>query len=488
MLRLSRFVGVLLGVLLLGLSLSRLFYTFDSGNYESFIWSPARLAISGQNPYGFALSPPYVMAPYGIVYYLLIGLGTQLFGLQLWFGRLASIVAAAICLACIWHITVSLTEDRKAPWFGVIAFMASVPLQSWLAVQRPDLVSLALAFVAVALVFTTNWGVNRSASRIVIVIVLLAAAFFTKNITVLPVAIVVARLWQLRERRLAIIVLAGFAALCLATMLWLNHSSGGGYVWQHWTHAGRLPFHFERAIGALLTLSKVPATWLLAVTCFLALYQARADFQEALSNLQNIRDGKVLAQTISAKWLLLVYLHMALLFGFMTSARLGANINYYLESSVVASIVFALALSRITEKGKWRRTGATIVLLLAASSAWQLMRFARGEYFRWRSLPYFMEMSETVERSTPIDGVCISVYPDLVTRVGRTFHFDDFGEYSDGFSPILQQAFREGISSRRYAAILWHDNQAEFRGYRLTQMIRPVPTKVYPVYLYLREP
>jgi hypothetical protein len=112
------------------------------------------------------------MAPYGIVYYLLIGLGTQLFGLQLWFGRLASIVAAAICLACIWHITVSLTEDRKAPWFGVIAFMASVPLQSWLAVQRPDLVSLALVFVAVALVFTTNWGVNRSASRIVIVIVL----------------------------------------------------------------------------------------------------------------------------------------------------------------------------------------------------------------------------------------------------------------------------------------------------------------------------
>src|SRR5678816_1800438 len=74
-LHLSRVVAVLLGVSLLGLSSSRFFYPFDTGNYEAFIWSPSRLAITGHNPYSFALSPPYVMAPYGIVYYELIGLG-----------------------------------------------------------------------------------------------------------------------------------------------------------------------------------------------------------------------------------------------------------------------------------------------------------------------------------------------------------------------------------------------------------------------------
>lgn len=471
---LSRLVAVFLGVSLLGLSSSRFFYPFDSGNYEGFIWSPSQLAISGHNPYSFALRPPYAMAPYGIVYYELIGLGTRLFGLQLWFGRLASVVAAAICLICIWRITTSLTDDDKAPWYGVIAFMSSVTLQFWLSIQRPDLVSLALAFAAVAIVFTTNWKEHHSGSRIVTLLVLLVAAFLTKHTTLLPVAFVFARLWQLRERRRAVILLIGFTALCLSVMIWLNVNSDGGYLWEHWTHASRLPFDFRRALGALIALCKIPSTWALAGTFFLALYESGKSLEVAPSR--------------SATWLLLVYLGIAFLLGFMSSARHGANINYYLEVSIIASIVFALALSRITESKRWSRAGAIIVLVLAASSAWQLMRFARGEYFRWRSLPYFMEIAETVDRSTPRDSICISVYPDLVTRVGRTFHFDDFGEYSDGASPALQQAFREAVSSRRYSAILWHDDQARFPGYRLTPMIQPVPKKFYPVYLYLREP
>ena len=486
--RLAPYVGLVLGVLLLGLSFSRLVYPFDTGNYEAFIWSPARLAISGQNPYSFALSPPFVMAPYGIVYYLLIGLGTQLFGLQLWFGRLASIVATGVCLVCIWRITGCLTEDRRAPWFGVIAFMASFPLQACVALQRPDLVSLALAFVAVALMFTTNREASVSASRITLVILLLVAAFFTKQTTLLPVAVVVARCWQLRQRHWAVIVLSGFAALSLALILWLNHGSSGGYLWQHWTHARRLPFDLARAFAYPLALIKAPATWLLVGTCLLALYHVRADLRQVLSQARDFSLDKLLAPNISAKWLIVIYLHLAFLFAFIASARHGSNINYYLESSIVASIVFALALNRIMENSKWRRLAATIVLLLAAGGGWQLLRFARGEYFRWRSLPYLMQIAEAVERLTPTDGVCISVYPELVTRSGRTFHFDDFGEYNYGWSPELRRAFREGILSRRYAAILLHDDKAKFRGYQLVRMTEPVPEKFYSVYLYVRQP
>lgn len=473
-LQLSRFVAVLLGASLLGLSSSRFFYPFDTGNYEAFIWSPSQLAISGQNPYGFALRPPYVMAPYGIVYYGLIGLGTRLFGLQLWFGRLASLVAAAICLICIARITSSLTDDDKAPWYGAIAFMSFVTVQSWISVQRPDLVSLAMAFVAVAIVFTTKWETNNGGSRIVVVLVLLVAAFLTKHTTLLPLAVVVARLWQLRQRRRAVILLVGFAALCASVMIWLNINSGGGYVWEHWTHASRLAFDFKRAFGALLALCKIPSTLVLAGTCFLVLYEFRKNLGKASST--------------SAKSLLLLYLLIAFLFAFVSSARRGANINYYLESSIIASIVFALALSRITKTNRWTHAGATIVLLLAVTSTWQFMRFARGEYFRWHSLSYFMEISETIERSTPRDSICISVYPDLVTRAGRVFHFDDFGEYSDGASPVLKRAFNDAISSRRYSAIVWHDDQAAFPGYTLTPMMQPVPKKFYPVYLYLRDP
>jgi hypothetical protein len=428
------------------------------------------------------------MAPYGIVYYVLIGLGTQLFGLQLWFGRILSITAAAVCLICIWRITGYLTNEGRARWFGVIAFMSSFPLQHWLAVQRPDLVSLALAFVAVALIITTSWEANGTAPRIALIIVLLAAAFFTKQTTLLPVAFVVTRCWQLKDRRYALIVLSAFAVLGLALIVWLNQTSGGGYLWQHWTHARRAPFDLARALRSLLSMSKAPATWLIVGTCFLALYEARAELRRALGRLRDFSARKLLAPDVSAKWLVVLYLPFAVLFGFITSARSGSNINYYLESSIVASIVFALALKRITEKCKWRRAAAAIVILLAAASAWQLLRLARGEYFRWRGLPYFMQIVETLQRSTSADSVCISVYSELVTQAGRTFHFDDFMEYNDGFSPELQQVFREGISARRYAAILWHDNGTTFNGYKLAQLNEPPPGKFYRVYLYLREP
>jgi len=486
--RLARAVALLLGVLLLGLSLSRLVYPFDTGSYEAFIWSPARLAISGQNPYSFAVSPPFVMAPYGIVYYVLIGLGTKLFGLQLWFGRIVSITAAAVCLICIWRITGYLTNEGKARWFGVIAFMSSFPLQHWLAVQRPDLVSLALAFVAVTLILTTSWDANPTAPRVALIILLLAAAFFTKQTTLLPVAFVVARCWQLRDRRYALIVLSAFAVLSLALILWLNHTSGGGYLWQHWTHARRTPFDLARALRLLLFLSTAPATCLTAGTCFLALYEARLDLRRGLSRLKDFSARKLLAPEVSATWLVVLYLLFAVVFGLITSARRGANTNYYLESSIIASIVFALAVKRITEKSKWRRAAAAIVILLAVSSGWQLLRFGRGEYFRWRGLSYFMEIVETLKSATPPDSVCLSVYPELVTRAGRTFHFDDIMEYNDGFSPELQQVFREGISARRYAAILWHDNRTTFTGYKLAQLKEPPPRKFYRVYLYLREP
>jgi hypothetical protein len=97
-----------------------------------------------------------------------------------------------------------------------------------------------------------------------------------------------------------------------------------------------------------------------------------------------------------------------------------------------------------------------------------------------------MEIVETVKSATPPDSVCLSVYPELLTRARRTFHFDDIMEYNDGFSPELQQVFREGISARRYAAILWHDNRTTFTGYKLAQLKESPPGKFYRV--YLREP
>src|SRR5262249_22907139 len=81
--------GVVLAIIalvtsLIGVSLSRLVYPYDVGYYEAAVWEPSLLAANGLNPYNYALRPPFVMAPYGYLYYLMIGLGLSLFGLQLW--------------------------------------------------------------------------------------------------------------------------------------------------------------------------------------------------------------------------------------------------------------------------------------------------------------------------------------------------------------------------------------------------------------------
>src|SRR5688572_18787724 len=102
---------------LIGVSLSRLVYPYDVGYYEAPVWGPSLLAANGLNPYNYALRPPFVMAPYGYLYYLMIGLGLRLFGLQLWLGRLMSILAAAVIVICVWRISRLLTRKPQAAAF-----------------------------------------------------------------------------------------------------------------------------------------------------------------------------------------------------------------------------------------------------------------------------------------------------------------------------------------------------------------------------------
>ena len=69
--------------LLTVISISRIIYPYDVGQYEAGIWAPSSLAANGNNPYDISLTnhEPYTMSPYGIIYYVVVGLGLKLFGL-----------------------------------------------------------------------------------------------------------------------------------------------------------------------------------------------------------------------------------------------------------------------------------------------------------------------------------------------------------------------------------------------------------------------
>ena len=86
-------------LMLISIAVSRCLYPFDLGNFESVSRAPAALAVAGKNPYNYALTEPYVMAPYGYAFYLLLGLCNTL-----WFGRLLSILATSAIVYSIYKL------------------------------------------------------------------------------------------------------------------------------------------------------------------------------------------------------------------------------------------------------------------------------------------------------------------------------------------------------------------------------------------------
>ena len=231
----------ILGFFLVSIIISRLVYPFDIGHLEAFNWMPATHLLEGKNPYAFAFTPPYSMTPYGIVYYALLAVGIKFFGLQLWWGRFLTVLGFAVCLWAVIKITRKITDSKEAVWTACLVSLALFPAHAWLAMTRSDLIGLAFASAAVALVFTSEKDSPLSFGRLLVVILLAVAAFFTKHTFLLPVGIIGLRFWQLNKWREIGVFSAAFLILTAAGMFLLNATSDGGYWWQHFIHAQRLP-------------------------------------------------------------------------------------------------------------------------------------------------------------------------------------------------------------------------------------------------------
>ncbi len=470
----------ILTVAFIVIGISRLVYPFDVGHYEAFIWTPASMIISGENPYAYATRPPFIMAPYGPFYYLIIGLGIKLFGLQLWFGRLVSITAAMVCLACLARLTFILTRSWRAVSLALLTFLATFPLQAWIAVQRPDLPALALAWSGLVLLISFDDEKDRITPRSVAIVLLFAAAYFSKQTTLIPVFIGLMHYWLRGRRRSALFVLFGTVLLCLAVMVVLNRGSGpNGYFWQHFAYALQLPLTYSRGVDMAVTLLMIPSSLVFLGIIIFLLYRLRSVIFE---------DGVYYSVP---RLLVGIYLVVAVVQAVTFSARYGASINYYLEAMLIGSLAVALAWDRLRLTGYLKQWFYPVAItLLAAAGSFQLARVARGEYFRWQALPYFKEVVATLGSSVPPRSLCISVYPELVTRAGHEYHFDDFGEYVNGWSLELQKVYESALRSGRYAAIIRHgtDESYSIPGYHRALIKTPPPSKFYDVSLYLRNP
>jgi hypothetical protein len=472
---------IALASLLCGISISRLIYPFDVGHFEACIWTPALLSAQGENPYAYATREPFVMAPYGYFYYLAVGVGLRLFGWQFWFGRALTVLAAIVCVVCVASIARTVTSDRRGAMVGVLWLLSTITMFHWVGVHRPDLIALALSFGALALVFAEDGARDREGLRALLVIGLLTMAVFFKQTALSPIAVVVARRLQVGKFKQAGVVVFGVGALGAIIAAAIELTSGGGYLWQHFTLMRRTPHSYADALHWVMSLLKSPSTWIAAGLIVAAvvrrfdssLFLSWPEFRKWLRSPQS---------------LIGCYLIVALVFAFVTSARRGAYINYYLEASMIGAIVVAMAWRRLAsqERPRWLYPAISTLLLLAG--AFEFSRMARAESYRWQSLPYYREVVETLAREVPANELCVSVHPELVLAAGRKFHFGDWIQYQDGRSAELQQVYDREMSSGRYAAIITLGGKGDnLPGYRLAPMKRAAHEKYYPVFLYLRD-
>lgn len=219
-----------------GIGVSRALYPYDVGHLEGGVWAPSQLIVQGQNPYSpvVAENPPYVMAPYGPLYYVLIGVGLELFGAQFWFGRALSMAALAICLWCLARLITRLSGEAHLVAPGLAFFLTQLPVAYWIGMQRPDFVALAFSVSAVTLALSQNHDATQKhfASRPLLIAVLAVAAIFCRQTAVLPLILIAAWYCARREWRTLVVFTATATALLLGFGWLLNTSSNGGYVWQ----------------------------------------------------------------------------------------------------------------------------------------------------------------------------------------------------------------------------------------------------------------
>jgi 4-amino-4-deoxy-L-arabinose transferase-like glycosyltransferase len=468
------------GVLFAALIVSRLAFPFDNGILEAFNWLPAQNVLEGRNPYAFALVPPYSMSPYGAVFYALIAAGQKLFGFQLWWGRLLSVLAFAVCLWAMTEITRKITSSKEAASVTFLIGLAMFPAQFWIGSVRPDLLAFAFVAVALWLIFTRVESGKKTSVWIVAAVVLLSsAAFFTKQTFFLTAGIAFFRFLQLGKRREAVRSAAAFIILTAAGIFLLNYTSSGGYLWQHWTHAQRLTFSWNQVIYEFLKLLKTPAFFFALVFLSVFIYRKRKfPFQTSREKFSD--------RVRSPEWLSLFYFLASLGWAVAASGRVGANVNYYIECSFLLA-VFGGFVYEYFRRHAPPKLALAMIILFTLGGSFQLARILHGEYYRWQALDYYREVLDRTKKSIPPGGTCVSVAVELVVWSGCRFHFDDYGEYDHGWSPELREAFEREVGTGRYAAILWYDDklQSRFPNYRLVPMSQSASERSFPVYLYV---
>jgi hypothetical protein len=459
-------------LVLIGLGVSRLFFPYDIGEFEANAWAPALLLAHLHNPYAqsLALSPPYTASAYGPLYYLIIGVGLRVFGYQFWFARLLSICAALLAASMAFRISARFAGGRGPGLLTAALVLAQWPVMTWVGVQRPDLIALGLTLVALDLALRRRQ--QATPRQPALAAALLVAALLTRQTYVLPAVLVVAWYAAGRRGRELLLFALTYLGLAAAVIIWLTASSHGGLIASLFSNQGHAAQSFAQLGDNIKGVLESPASWCVVLGVAVV----------ASGSLRHRDAGD--QEVVRLVTLLLGYTVLATALALLTSARAGANINYYIEPLTAGALTVGVGWT-LLPAGSGRLIGGCAALLIVAGALEAGVRQGHGQIYLWRGKPYLNAVVARLRQIPRSAGPMFSIYPELVVDSGHIAWINDFVQY-DGRSAEQRRTYSRLLASGRLAAIVWGSTTSP-PGYIAASPGMPHPNGVYPVNLYVRR-
>jgi hypothetical protein len=209
-------------------ALSLASFPFDYDQGEGFELNDTVLLSQGQSPYRNNEVYPFYASNYPPLYHIVLVPFVWLFGPQYWYGRLAGFAATLIIAAAIAYAIHRETRHRLVAALAGLAFVASNYVYQIGPLFRQHIFMVMLETLAVVIIAGIDFNAEPRSQRkrLIIGLVFLLAAGFTKQLAIATAAAIFVYLFLNSPRR-AIAWGVVFAAIAGAIFLTLNVITGG---------------------------------------------------------------------------------------------------------------------------------------------------------------------------------------------------------------------------------------------------------------------
>jgi Dolichyl-phosphate-mannose-protein mannosyltransferase len=394
-------VGILLALIALiqfGWSVGVVLHPGQVDNAEAVVHDQAARLVRGEPLYQPLDRPPYTVAAYTPLYYWLAGGLQAPFGPGFAPGRALSFLAGLVAAGLVAHLAARRAGDRRAGAFAAALFLAlGLPAYYlWSALYRVDLVGVALALGAIAVLIG-----GTSPRRLILAGMLAGLAILTKQ--TLFAAALAGAVWLWRRDRKKVAVFAG-VGLVVTLLASLTLEMATGAYLTNTVVANVNPFSLDLLVANLAILALFQAGPLAVAARYLA----------ARQRLGHRVQGDLLALYGFASLLPLIGL-----------AKVGSSQNYWIETAAVTAV--------LATAGLWSRScqQASVPVRLLGVSLAAAVAMLGGLALPvtvglWSSHDGTGQLSELIARVRSEPGEVLADPADVVTLSGRRNLFEPY--------------------------------------------------------------